>query len=172
MFTSRIPLPKNPNEAIIQAKTKAKWLPRQSGHTGLKFSKGLEMSHNDASRACEDFVKNARVDAKFTSSGVEIRTDGEYSPKAILAILEDVRNRKCGFDHKGTLGRITGQTVKFSNGTAVSHSESSKACQNYVNKVASGKIVIPGMTAVFESDGTKIEGIQRHARKTVAKLRG
>jgi hypothetical protein len=153
MFTSRIPLPKNPDEAATQAETRNQWLPRQAGHTGLKFANGLEMAHDSASRATEAY--NCPLDCVFDADGVQIKTDGELSPKAITAILDDSKPWP-----------KTGQPLRFANRTAVSHSDESRALAAYANSVDKGRTTVKGMTAVFTGpDGTKIEGIQANRAK-------
>lgn len=42
------------------------------------------------------------------------------------------------------------QTLKFSNGVKLTHSEASRSVEKYCKAVESGKIVIEGMTAKFQ----------------------
>lgn len=148
-FETRIPLPENPDAAIMQAETRPQWLPRQAGHTGLKFTNGLEMSHNAASKAAKAY--DCPVAAVFEADGVQIKTDGSFSEKAIRTILTA----------KSSPYRATGQPLKFSNGTAVSHSDESRACADFANKVDKGRIIVKGLKAEFTGpNGQKVRGIQ------------
>lgn len=141
MFDSRLP------------RSDTEWLPRRAGHTGLKFSNGLEMGHDKASRAADRFT--CPLTCSFVADGVEIKTDGGYSEKAIAAVLWAEPKRWVNRD----------QPLKFSNETAASHSDESRACAAYYKKVVAGKIEIPGFTATFVNGDAKIEGIQRSAKK-------
>ena len=155
------------------------WLPTQAGHTALTFSNGLKMAHNDASRACEAFVKGGRAEglrATYESDPVPVRvgvdTDNNiiyetpapvvatgdflsWKPAALLEVLTGTGKAPA---------RGSGQPLKFSNGTAVTHSDESRAHQAYQNAVAAGRKKVPGLKAEFSGDGWKLEGIQKPAK--------
>jgi hypothetical protein len=154
MFTTRISLPKEDYD-----QERNQWLPRQTGNTGLKFSNGLEVAHNVASRACAAYADANPQEATYTAEGVSIRATG-LSDTAVRAILTG----------KGKPAPTKGQPIKFGQGKAVSHSDESRACQDYYNKVVAGKIEVTGLTATFSNGDTRIEGIQRSAKKVVARL--
>jgi hypothetical protein len=82
---TRKPLPATVDESVQLNGASPNWLPRQAGHTGLKFANGLEMAHNEASKATDRF--DCPLMAVFATEGVEVRTDGSFSPAAIKAIL-------------------------------------------------------------------------------------
>lgn len=173
MFDSRIPLPSNPDEAAIQAETKARWLPRAAGHCGLKFSNGLEMAHNEASRALDAYADDRPLRAEYVAhDGAKIVTDECLDPKTIRKFLANPKPKKAAWWLlRGPLPSSPGQGgLRFSNGFTVSHSDESRALAKYARDVETGKIDI-NMTAVFTGpNGAKVDGIQAKPAKTLRLL--
>jgi len=151
------------------------WLPKQAGHTGLKFSNGLEMAHDEASRACDHYVKNHRHMAEYVATPEVNRTiDSKtgkyvYTPKPAVTIKTDELSDKSILNVMGAKNHPvtkSGQPLHFDNGTSVSHSDASRACADFVRKVEAGKKNIPGLTAEFTGiNGEKLTGIQKPGKK-------
>jgi len=63
------------------------------------------------------------------------------------------------------------QTLKFSNGFAVTHSAASKALVKFVKNVEHGTLDI-GITARFLAPGIEIVGLSKNSKSTLSILKG
>jgi hypothetical protein len=134
---------------------RAQWLPKQTGHTALTFSNGLSMAHNETSAALDKYAKGNRPEGTYAApDGLTVKT-AELSDRSLIALLSG---------KGGAPSKHQGQPLRFSNGTAATHSDDSRACQAYYNAVVGGRKTVPGLVCKFEWDGGQVDGPQKQAK--------
>lgn len=67
---------------------------------------------------------------------------------------------------------MNAQSLRFSNGVRLSHSEASLATEKFCRDVAAGKLIINGMTVLFANADITIRGLSQKPASTLKILKG